>query len=114
MLLRFLGASNGSAGPEVLSDRDDRRKNGADEVGCVEGTTIERRGRAVALVRTLSDVGGDETRLGDVIRVSDLRPDDFEGVCVDTGVVSSPLTLTVVKSLSGLSESGRRLRPAGR
>ena len=52
--------------------------------------------------------GGEETKLGDVMRVSDLRPEDLEGVHVDCS------ELMLDKGLSGLSESGRRLRPAGR
>ena len=42
------------------------------------------------------------------MRVSDLRPEDLEGVYVGCS------ELVPDKGLSGLSESGRRLRPAGR
>ena len=56
--------------------------------------------------------GGEETKLGDIVSVSDLRPDGLEGVGVGAGVGSS--VLTPDNSLSGLSDSGRRLRPVGR
>ena len=79
----------------------------------VEGVIPERRCKAVALERTPSNVEGGEVKLGgDAVRVSDLRPNNLEGFGVGAGVGSSPLV--VDKSFSGLSESGRRLRPAGR
>jgi hypothetical protein len=110
MLLRFLGTSNGSE--EALSVSEGRRKNGADEAACVGGTTTERRCKEVTLEDTASGAGGDEIKLGDVVSVSDLRPDGLEGVGVGAGVGSS--LLVADKSLSGLSDSGRRLRPLGR
>ena len=112
MLLRLLGASNGSDDPDKgLSVSDGRRKNGTVEAAWVGGTTIERRCKEVAPERLPSE-GGEETKLGDVVRVSDLRPGGLEGVGVGAGVGSSALVND--RSLSGLSESGRRLRPAGR
>ena len=108
MLLRLLGASNGSEGWSV---NDGRRKNWADEAAWVGGTTIERRCKEEALEIMVSE-GGEETKLGDIVSVSDLRPDGLEGVGVGAGVGSS--VLTPDNSLSGLSDSGRRLRPAGR
>jgi hypothetical protein len=106
MLLRFLGTSKGSEDvEEVLSLSEARRKNGTDEE---VGTTTERRCKAaVALERTPS--GEEDAKLGEVARVSDFKPESFVGVGADSGVGSSPVT-----SLSGLSESGRRVRPAGR
>ena len=66
---------------------------------------------AVALERTPS--GGEvDIKLGDVARVSDFKPVGFVGVAADSGVGSSPVAADI--SLSGLSESGRRWRPAGR
>src|SRR5258707_15717847 len=112
MLLRLLGASNGSADPEETLSVDPRRKSGADEDVIIGGATTQRRCEAGALERTPSE-GGDEIKLGgDVVRVSDLRPDSLDGFGVGAGVGSSPLA--VVESFSGLSERGRRLRPAGR
>jgi len=64
------------------------------------------------LERTPSEDGGEEIKLGEVARVSDFKLADFVGVAADFGVGSSPVTADI--SLSGLSESGRRLRPAGR
>jgi hypothetical protein len=46
------------------------------------------------------------------MRVSDLRPEGLEGVHAGAEVVGSEFVPD--RSLSGLSESGRRLRPAGR
>ena len=108
MLLRLLGASNGS---KDWSVNNGRRKNWADETAWVGGTTIERRCKEEAL-ETMASEGGEETKLGDVVRVSDLRPDGLEGVGVGAGVGSS--VLTPDNSLSGLSDRGRRLRPVGR
>ena len=88
-----------------------RRKNGADE-GWVRGTTIERRCRAVALARTLSEAGEVDIKLGEEVRVKDFKPAGFVGVAADSGVGSSAAAADI--SLSGLSESGRKLRPAGR
>jgi hypothetical protein len=56
--------------------------------------------------------GGDEIKLGDEVRVRDFRPDDLEGVDVGAGVESSPSGTNL--NFTGLSESRRRLRPAGR
>ena len=91
-----------------------RRKNGADE-GWVRGTTIERRCRAVALARTPSEAGEVDIKLGEEVRVSDFKPAGFVGVAADSGVGSSAAAAAAADiSLSELSESGRRLRPAGR
>lgn len=110
MLLRLLGASNGSEDPVEILSVDSRRQSGADKEARVGGA---RRCEAVALERTQSEVGGDEIKVGgDAVRVSDLRPDSLDGFGVGAGVGSSPLV--VDKSFSGLSERGRRLRPAGR
>jgi hypothetical protein len=79
----------------------------------VGGATPGRRCNAVTQKRTPSEVGGDEIKLGgDAVRVSDLRPDNLDGFSVGAGVGSSPLA--VDRNFSGLSERGRRLRPAGR
>src|SRR5260370_22514314 len=105
MLVGFLGGGEGSVEVgEMLSMSEARRKNDADEV---VGATTERRCKAVALERTPS---GEDTKLGEVVRVSDFRPESFVGGSADSGVGSSPVTDI---SLSGLSERGARLRPAG-
>jgi hypothetical protein len=59
-----------------------------------------------------SEAGQVDITLGEVARVSDFNPAGFVGVAADSGVGSSPAAADI--SLSGLSESGRRWRPAGR
>lgn len=67
---------------------------------------------AVALERVPSVTGEEEIKVGEVARVSDFKPGWFVGVAADSGGGRSPVAADM--GLSGLSESGRKLRPAGR
>ena len=81
-----------------MSQRDDNRT--AMQSSSLGENVIRDRGR------------GRREKLGEVARGSDFKPDGFAGVAADSGVGRSPVAADI--SLSGLSESGRRLRPTGR
>ena len=65
----------------------------------------------MALARTPSEAGEVDIKLGEEVRVRESKPAGFVGVATDSGVGGSAAADI---SLSGLSESGRRLSPVGR